>query len=114
MLYKLKNSIYLLLLLLLNNCMTSGTALLGPIFTGAKTGSIYQASLSYGSNKIINQLKDSEIITSFNNKNNQSVSKLRNNDLINIPYTTDDPIILLSYKVDQINFSEISEIEPLP
>tara|TARA_A100001011_G_scaffold370902_1_gene427694 strand:- start:2907 stop:3242 length:336 start_codon:yes stop_codon:yes gene_type:complete len=110
----LKKFFIILSLLLLNNCATSGTALLGPIFTGAKTGSIYQASISYGSNKIINQLKDSEIITSFNNKNNQSVSKLRNNDLINIPYTTDDPIILLSYKVDQINFSEISEIEHLP
>ena len=49
---------------LLNSCATSGTALLGP-FTGAKTGSIYQTSISYGSNKIINQLKDSEIITSL-------------------------------------------------
>ena len=61
MLNKLKNSIYLLLLLLLNNCMTSGTALLGPIFTGAKTGSIYQASLSYGSGKIMKKINVSSI-----------------------------------------------------
>ena len=46
--------------------------------------------------------------------NNKGVSNLGNNDSINIPYTTNDPIILLSYKVDQINFSEISEIEHLP
>jgi len=110
----LKKFFILLSLLLLNSCATSGTALLGPIFTGAKTGSIYQASISYGSNKIINQFKDSEIITSLNNKNNQGVSNLGNNELINIPYTTNDPVILISYKVDQIDFSDISEIEHLP
>jgi len=110
----IKKFFILLSLLILNSCATSGTALLGPIFTGAKTGSIYQASISYGSNKIINQFKDSEIITSLNNKKNQGISNLGNNDLINIPYTTNDPIILLSYKVDQINFSEVSEIEHLP
>ena len=110
----LKKTFIILSFLLLNNCATSGTALLGPIFTGTKTGSIYQASLSYGSNKIINQLKNSEVITSFNNINNQDDLNSGNNDLIDIPYTTNDPIILLSYKVDQINFSEISEIEHLP
>ena len=110
----LKKFLIILSLLLLNNCATSGTALLGPIFTGAKTGSIYQASISYGSNKIINQIKDSEIIASLNNMNNLNVSNLGNSDLVNIPYTTNDPIILISYKVDQINFSDISEIEHLP
>jgi len=109
-----KKFFILLSLLLLNSCATSGTALLGPIFTGAKTGSVYQASISYGSNKIINQLKDSEIIASLNNMNDLNISNLGNNNLVNIPYTTNDPIILLSYKVDQINFSEISEIEHLP
>ena len=100
--------------MLLNSCATSGTALLGPIFTGAKTGSIYQASISYGSNKIINQLKDSEIIASLNNMNDLNISNLGNNNLVNIPYTTNDPVILISYKVDQIDFSDISEIEHLP
>ena len=98
----------------LNNCATSGTALLGPIFTGAKTGSVYQASISYGSSKIINQLKDSEIIASLNNMNDLNISNLGNNNLVNIPYTTNDPVILISYKVDQIDFSDISEIEHLP
>ena len=101
-------------MLFLNNCATSGTALLGPIFTGAKTGSVYQASISYGSSKIINQLKDSEIIASLNNMNDLNISNLGNNNLVNIPYTTNDPVILISYKVDQIDFSDISEIEHLP
>ena len=41
---------------MLNGCATPGSALLGPIFTGAKTGSIYQASLSYGTGKIVNDM----------------------------------------------------------
>ena len=110
----LKKFLIILSLLLLNNCATSGTALLGPIFTGAKTGSVYQASISYGSSKIINQLKDSEIIASLNNMNDLNISNLGNNNLVNIPYTTNDPVILISYKVDQIDFSDISEIEHLP
>jgi len=44
--------------ILLSNCSTPATAFLGPIITGAKTGSVYQASLSYGSNKIINSIKE--------------------------------------------------------
>ena len=43
-------------LLLLNNCVTPGSALLGPVFTAAKTGSIYQASLSYSTGKIMNKI----------------------------------------------------------
>ena len=110
----LKKFLIILSLLFLNNCATSGTALLGTIFTGAKTGSVYQASISYGSSKIINQLKDSEIIASLNNMNDLNISNLGNNNLVNIPYTTNDPVILISYKVDQIDFSDISEIEHLP
>jgi len=41
------------LFLVLTNCANPGTALLGPILTGAKTGSIYQASLSYTTNQIV-------------------------------------------------------------
>ena len=79
---------------MLNNCATSGSALLGPIFTGAKTGSIYQASISYSTGKLMNELVPSEI---FYQKNVQQ-----------------DPIIVSSYKVDNISFSEVIEEEPLP
>ena len=89
-----RNLIIILSLLLLNNCATSGSALLGPIFTGAKTGSVYQASISYSTGKLMNELVPSEI---FYQKNEQQ-----------------DPIIISSYKVDNINFSEVIEEEPLP
>ena len=54
--------------MLLTNCSAPGTALLGPIFTGAKTGSVYQASLSYGSNRIIDEFRTKENIKNFNNQ----------------------------------------------
>ena len=53
--------ILVILLLFLNNCATPGSALLGPIITGAKTGSIYQASISYSSGRVLNELVSSEI-----------------------------------------------------
>ena len=89
-----RNLIIILALLLLNNCATSGSALLGPIFTGAKTGSIYQASISYSTGKLMNELVSNEI---FYQKNEQQ-----------------DPIIISSYKVENINFSDVIEEEPLP
>ena len=89
-----KKIIVIISLLFLNSCATSGSALLGPIFTGAKTGSIYQASISYSTGKIINELIPSEILTQH--------SQLQ------------DPIIISSYKVENISFSEIIEVEPLP
>ena len=89
-----RNLIIILALLLLNNCATSGSALLGPIFTGAKTGSIYQASISYSTGKLMNELVPTEI---FYQKNEQQ-----------------DPIIISSYKVENISFSDVIEEEPLP
>ena len=50
-----KKSFLFLSLILLSNCSTPTTALLGPIFTGAKTGSVYQASISYSSNILISE-----------------------------------------------------------
>ena len=45
----------LFLLLFLNGCVQT-TALLGPIYTLASTGNIYQASLSYGSNHAVEKI----------------------------------------------------------
>ena len=42
-------------ILLFNGCVQN-TAFLGPIFTGATTGSVSQAGLSYGSNKVVTTL----------------------------------------------------------
>ena len=53
--------ILFIFLIILNGCAAPGSALLGPIFTGAKTGSIYQASLSYGTGKIVNDMVSPEM-----------------------------------------------------
>ena len=98
--------ILVILLLFLNNCATSGSALLGPIITGAKTGSIYQASISYSSGRVINELVSSEISSK---KKGIDLNKIlpEKNEMQN-------PIIISSYKVIEITFSEVMEEEPLP
>ena len=101
--------IFILCLVTLNSCAPSGSALLGPIFTGAKTGSIYQTSLSYstsyGTNRIVEKVKF---------KDNSKVINKKNQILPDIPYSDKDPIILLSYKVNKIEISDVYEPEPLP
>ena len=98
--------ILVILLLFLNNCATPGSALLGPIITGAKTGSIYQASISYSSGRLINDLVSSEISSK---KKGTDLNKIlpEKNEMQN-------PIIISSYKVIEITFSEVMEEEPLP
>ena len=51
----LKTFTTIFFLLLLNGCIQN-TAFLGPVITGASTGSIHQAALSYGSNKAIKKI----------------------------------------------------------
>jgi|TARA_Y100000022_G_C13198485_1_gene351544 hypothetical protein len=99
----LKKLIFIFILLFLNNCATPGSALLGPIFTGAKTGSIYQASISYSTGKIVNELLPSENFFQNNEKKNNEFTFNNNN-----------PVIVSSYKVDRIYYSEVIEEEPLP
>jgi hypothetical protein len=58
---KLKKFFYtigcLYALTMVSNCVGTSASLLGPVITAAKTGNVYQAGLSYTSNKIIkNQL----------------------------------------------------------
>ena len=105
----MKKKIIIISLILLTNCSAPGTALLGPIFTGAKTGSVYQASLSYGSNRIIDEFRTKENLKTYNN---QSFNK--NMILPDIPYIDKDPVIILSYKVNKIEISHVYEPEPLP
>ena len=97
-----KKIFYLFLLFLLSNCSAPGTAFLGPIFTGAKTGSVYQASLSYSTGKILDEVKQSELFL-------KPEPKTLNSNPIN-----KDPVILLSYVVDKIEISDVIEPEPLP
>ena len=90
-----KNLLIIVCLIFLNSCATSGSAFLGPIFTGAKTGSIYQASISYSTGKIMNELVPTE-------------------NLFQNYIEANDPIIISNYKVENISFSEVVEEEPLP
>jgi len=98
--------IIVIYLLFLNSCATPGSALLGPIITGAKTGSIYHASISYSTGRIMNELVSSEIPLK---KKDVGLYKIlpEKNEIQN-------PIIISSYKVIDITFSEVMEEEPLP
>ena len=95
----------IILLFLLSNCTAPTASLFGPMITGAKTGSIYQASLSYGSNKIFNDLKET-----YNEKSNE-ISK-------NIPVLESPiikiPKILSTSTIAKVEFSDPIEPEPLP
>jgi len=54
----MKKIIILSFLIVLNNCSVPGTALLGPVFTGATTKSAARASASYGSNLAKKKFKE--------------------------------------------------------
>ena len=98
----IKKSLIFICFFLLSNCSVPGSAFLGPVFTGAKTGSVYQASLSYTSNQIINGLKENQIF-----KNDGLI-------LSEKPDIKETQEILLSYKVNKIVISDVLEPEPLP
>ena len=98
-----KNLFILTCVLLLSNCTTPTSAFLGPIFTGAKTGSVYQASISYSSSKIMNTIRKNTMnnLTEFN-RNYSTESTLQM------------PVILATNKIYPIYLSEVEIIEPLP
>ena len=99
-----KKILILSLLFLLTNCTTPTSAFLGPIFTGAKTGSIYQASLSCSSNKIIRNLREIEKNQFINNTELKDffVSTFDRNSVLNH-----------TYEVSKIEFSNVTKIKPL-
>ncbi len=80
------------------------TALLGPIITGATTGSVSQTSLSYVSNKMLNDYKS---------KKKELVS---NTKLIEtfFPYNDKGSVVLSTQKIDKVIISDVLEPEPLP
>ena len=92
-------------LLSLANCSMPNTALLGPIFTGARTGSVYQASLSFGTSKIMNEFNELKQKDSYKKFNSIMSDKFINNKK---KYTK------LTYIVDPVEMSVVIEPEPLP
>tara|TARA_B100001093_G_C26601102_1_gene915911 strand:- start:89 stop:394 length:306 start_codon:yes stop_codon:yes gene_type:complete len=99
-----KNFFLFFCLLLIVNCSTPSSAFLGPIFTGARTGSIYQASLSYGSNKIFTEVKE------FHHKK----SLFRPSQPVAESSFYNEPIIQVTSIIDKVEISEIIDPEPLP
>ena len=95
----------LVCMLLLSNCSAPTSALLGPIFTGAKTGSVYQASLSYGTNRIVDKIREGDQVNNLDKISN-FLPKLTSKDR--------KPFVLLAYKVSKVEISDVIEPEPLP
>jgi len=102
--FMFKNFFILACILLLTNCSTPTSAFLGPVFTGAKTGSVYQASLSYGSNRIFDKMR--EVKKNNFKEMNSLTSNLSTNDR--------NPLILIAYKISKVEISDVKEPEPLP
>ena len=86
----------------LTNCSAPTASLFGPVFTGAKTGSVYQASLSYGSNRILNEIRE------YNFINNETNLEPLETTLVRMPK------ILSTFTVSDVEFSYPIEPEPLP
>tara|TARA_B100000963_G_scaffold323468_1_gene308320 strand:- start:2486 stop:2785 length:300 start_codon:yes stop_codon:yes gene_type:complete len=92
----------LLCLLLLSNCVSHSSALLAPVITGARTGSIYQASLSFGSGKLMNNFRKTELYDKKHTTSSNEISYER------------EPLILMTYVIDNVLITEVLEPEPLP
>ena len=72
----------LFLLFFLNGCVQS-TALLGPAYTMASTGNVFQAGLSYGSNQAVKKItgkSTTENIKSFVDDNKIKVEEEENHE----------------------------------
>ena len=105
----IKKIFILLCFVLVSNCSLPNSAFLGPVFTGVKTGNIYQTSLSFGSGKIINDIKFKNSLNNFSDK------KIINNPALpDIPFVEIDPVIQFAYKIDYVEISDVNEPEPLP
>ena len=102
--YIFMNKLYvaLVLILFLTNCSAPTASLFGPVLTGAKTGSVYQASLSYGSNRILNEIKE------YNFSAKEKISEPLETTLVRMPK------ILSTFTVSDVEFSDPIEPEPLP
>ena len=104
MYFRLIKSFLLLSFFFLTNCVNTTTAVISPIITGAKTGSLYQASLSYSTNKIINNIKEK--------KYNKEITD--NEKTLKVSENFKKPQILVSIPLDNVVISELFDPEPLP
>ena len=68
----IKRLLIFAILICLASCSAPGSALFGPTFTGVKTGSVYQTSVSYGSGKVMNSIKKKVLSDTDTNPNTNS------------------------------------------
>ena len=93
----------------LSNCSTNpSTALLGPFISGVKSGSVYQASLSYGSGKALEDIKK-KIKYKKENASKKSIELVKD-----IKFSLITPSISPKPKIKDIEKLEVFEEEPLP
>ena len=95
-----KNLLILFTFFILNNCTLSGTALLGPVYTGVTTGSAYQTSISYGTGKFLKKIKEEKDVKEISQEN--------------ISNQQPENKIIATLIVDKVVISEVIEPEPLP
>jgi hypothetical protein len=105
MCFMIKIFISFFLFFLLSNCAAPTASLFGPMITGAKTGSIYQASLSYGSNKIFHDFK--KTIDEKKTKIDKTLQILDPTKIV-------IPRILSTSTIAKVEFLDLVEPEPLP
>ncbi len=102
----------MLCLVLIANCSAPGSALLGPTFTGVKTGSAYQTSLSYGSSKILDSFKTSINTNISFNRENIKIIRYNHPKKSNVNF--EKHRILVANKIYDIIISDVIDEEPLP
>ena len=119
--FKFKIIIKLFLFLFIANCAAPGTALLAPTITGAKTKSFQQASMSLASSLSSNHILNShtqeikkDLLDKIGKFKQKNIYSKINPSLPDIPFSSENPKILIAHVVDKIQISEISEPEPLP
>ena len=95
-----KNLFVLFIFFILNNCGLSGATLLGPVYTGATTGSAYQTSISYGTGKFLKKINEQRNIKEI--------------PQVNISNQEPENKIIATLIVDKVVISEVLEPEPLP
>lgn len=100
-----KNLLLLFVFFILNNCGLSGATLLGPVYTGATTGSAYQATISYGTGKFIKKANE------YNEDKNTTKKEIPQKNTSN---QEPENKIIATLIVDKVIVSEVLEPEPLP
>ena len=96
-------------LMLLNNCVQSTVTLFGPALTAAKTGSLYQAGLSYSSNNILKKQLGKDPSTYVRDLFVQSFNQNKPTNTVKVKYQTISTHYTLISENDEDDYVEIFE-----